>query len=395
MHSAAIARFAGYQRNLPLNAPSQPVLDIHQYSFREMLDLLGLPDSTRLTETDMRRAKHLVLKTHPDKSGLASEYFLFYKRVYEVVLETFLEQERTSRPVPTTPVVYDTAIRGAAHADRRGTIGSSGNDSVGGGVREDKTSDPRMQQALRALGEGGRFQETFNTLFEKHMDDPARRAAAAERTQWFRDEAADLAAAATQQKASSISGVHDQIERLKAEKAQQALALYRGVQDLGGTSLDTHRLYDDEDAGDANHGAATYASCDPFAKLKYDDLRKVHKDQTVFMVVDDGHRPQYASHTELQQARAGAQYTPLQEAEAERMLAESQRAYTERMQRLEHAAKLQTMQYDSKNQAVRAHFMRLTDGNTVNVAAATHPVRLRPPSPPPPRRVNCPRTMGR
>ena len=67
-------------------------LDIHMYKFNEILELFGL--SYQLNLDDLKRAKNVVLKTHPDKSGLSSEYFLFYKKAFEMVLQYYNENHK-------------------------------------------------------------------------------------------------------------------------------------------------------------------------------------------------------------------------------------------------------------------------------------------------------------
>jgi hypothetical protein len=52
-------------------------LNIHMYKLSELFDLFQL--SYNISVDDMKRAKKMVLMTHPDKSGLGPEYFLFYK----------------------------------------------------------------------------------------------------------------------------------------------------------------------------------------------------------------------------------------------------------------------------------------------------------------------------
>ena len=49
-------------------------LNIHMYSLE---DLLGLFDLTyNISQEDLKRAKKVVLRTHPDKSKLDSKYLL-------------------------------------------------------------------------------------------------------------------------------------------------------------------------------------------------------------------------------------------------------------------------------------------------------------------------------
>ena len=371
----------------------QVVLDIKMYTFRELLDLFNLTDSTRLTEHDMKGAKRSVLQMHPDKSRLPPEYFLFYQQAYQVILDFYVQQQRVSRPIPTTPVVYDTDTNNAGYADRRGEIGSKGSSN-----RNDDAVYPQVTQVSKAINAvpPDRFQQTFNQLFEQHMTNDQLAADRTARNQWFTNAAADEAAAQDASKATSVSAVHEHIESYKKTQAEQALTMYRGVQDYGAFGTDNHKLYGDDEGG-AGGENIEYASCDPFAKLKYDDLRKVHRDQTVFAVSGDrdfGNRKQYGSHKDLEAERAGQTYDSMDKGEAERILAEQKRAYMERIQKQEYTSKLQTMEYETKNEAVQAHFLRLgfqpekpaptnKSGQGVTRASSS-----------PPRRIakNCPRT---
>jgi hypothetical protein len=366
----------------------QVVLDIKMYTFRELLDLFNLTDSTRLTEQDMKGAKRSVLQMHPDKSRLPPEYFLFYQQAYQVILDFYVQQQRVSRPIPTTPVVYDTDTNNAGYVDRRGEIGSKGSSN-----RNDDAVCPQVTQVGKAINAvpPDRFQQTFNQLFEQHMTNDQLATDRTARNQWFTNVAADEAAAQDASKATSVSAVHEHIESYKKTQAEQALTMYRGVQDYGAFGTDNHKLYGDDEGGVGGGDNMEYASCDPFAKLKYDDLRKVHRDQTVFAVSgerDFGNRKQYGSHKDLEAERAGQTYDSMDKGEAERVLAEQKRAYMERIQKQEYTSKLQTMEYETKNEAVQAHFLRL--GFQAEKPAASTSGSKRSSSSPP--RRNCPRT---
>jgi hypothetical protein len=95
----------------------------------------------------------------------------------------------------------------------------------------------------------------------------------------------------------SISEMNRHIATLKEQQRSQHLAKYQGVQEMTVGSRGT-RLYQEDDPNQ-------YIACDAFSKLKYDDLRKVHRDQTVFAVseVDLSQRSVYASTEDLRQAR--------------------------------------------------------------------------------------------
>ena len=58
-------------------------LDISNYELNDILKLFKI--KINFDETDLKKAKQIVLKTHPDKSNLAPEYFIFYSKAYKMI----------------------------------------------------------------------------------------------------------------------------------------------------------------------------------------------------------------------------------------------------------------------------------------------------------------------
>jgi hypothetical protein len=58
-------------------------LDINNYNLDDILNLFKIP--TNFDEVDLKRAKQIVLKTHPDKSNLPADYFRFYSKAYKML----------------------------------------------------------------------------------------------------------------------------------------------------------------------------------------------------------------------------------------------------------------------------------------------------------------------
>jgi len=121
------------------------------------------------------------------------------------------------------------------------------------------------------------------------------------------------------------------------------------------TSAGNSSLYEDNDQ---------YVSCDPFGKLQYDDLRKVHRDQTVLSVSehDFDQSKTYKSVDEFNRARSQYSYDPLEKEKATTMLQEQERVMNEQMMKKEYKSKLQTQQYAEKNKTVLASFLQLKNG---------------------------------
>ena len=58
-------------------------LDINNYNLNDILALFKIP--INFGEADMKKAKSIVLKTHPDKSGLDPDFFRFYSKAYKML----------------------------------------------------------------------------------------------------------------------------------------------------------------------------------------------------------------------------------------------------------------------------------------------------------------------
>jgi hypothetical protein len=67
-------------------------LDINNYNLQDILSLFKIP--VNFDEHDMKRAKQIVLKTHPDKSKLSAEYFLFYSKAYKMLYSVWEFKKR-------------------------------------------------------------------------------------------------------------------------------------------------------------------------------------------------------------------------------------------------------------------------------------------------------------
>lgn len=296
-------------------------LNIQLYSLQEVL---GLFDMTyQINVEDLKRAKKKVLMTHPDKSGLSSEYFLFYKKAFDIVLGFYEQQQRETQEVPQEEQKYVPMNAGGLN----------------------KAVVKKVASVVSEM-EAQEFQSKFNQLFEDNMS----RKIDESRNSWFKSDDSNVKVDGTVTK----QNMNEMFEQVKTVQAKNVLAQYRGVQELGGSS--GTRLYDDiEEPSDE------YVTCDPFSKLKFDDLRKVHKDQTVLSVgeQDFAKVKQYGSVDQFMAERGKESVEPLEKMKAERMLKEREDAYRQRMMQMEHKSGLMTMEYEQKNKSILANFMRL------------------------------------
>lgn len=290
-------------------------LTLESYSYEELLNLFELPKNMSLNQ--LKNAKKRVLMLHPDKSKLPAEYFLFYKKAFEFIVQIYENNNKQNQQITEDTTNY----RPLDNDLNKTTI-----QTVAG---EMKAAD---------------FQNKFNELFENNMA----KKTDVHKNEWFsKDEAVYKVDAPV-----SAKNMGQVFETMKQQNAE--LVRYRGIQELrtgGGT-----RLYEDEDDDDE-----PYVTSDPFSKLKFDDLRKVHKDQTIFAVSerDYANVPQYSSVDHFVRERGKASTAPLEKEESERILNARNDQFRERMIRKEHAANMETMRYEEKNKAVMSAFLQL------------------------------------
>jgi hypothetical protein len=148
-----------------------------------------------------------------------------------------------------------------------------------------------------------------------------------------------------------VNGISSEFEKIKKQNAE--LAVYRGVQEMRNNAGSS--LYDEEDTG------YQYISTDPFSKLKFDDLRKVHKDQTILAVGehDLSKMKIYKNMEQLQYERDGDTLEPLDKTEAEKLFQDNEKTYKERILKQQFESNRKTDQFEEKNKSILSSFLRL------------------------------------
>tara|TARA_B110000879_G_C11143746_1_gene501473 strand:- start:854 stop:1768 length:915 start_codon:yes stop_codon:yes gene_type:complete len=295
-------------------------LNIHMYSLE---DLLGLFDLTyNISQDDLKRAKKVVLRTHPDKSKLDSKYFLFYKKAFDVVVRFYDNQNKQNQKITPNSTAYT----------------PNENDD------DDNRTVKKVSSVINEMAKG-EFQDKFNDLFEKNMATKVDES----RNEWFKN---DDPSYTTNQTVNS-SNMGQIFNSIKDQ--QTGLVKYRGVENIISNRSSTSNFYEDNDDDD------NYVTSDPFSKLKFDDLRKVHKDETVFSVSERDYQnvTKYSSVDHFMRERGQQSTTPLSKPESERMLAQQDQIYREKMMKKEYSSNLKNMEYEEKNKSVLSNFLRI------------------------------------
>ena len=121
-------------------------LNIDRYSREDLYKLFGFKSSIILTENNMKEAKKIVLKTHPDKSHLDNKFFVFFGKAYNKLKEIYEFQNKTHKKNNDTNEYFD---------------------SQNGEVLD------KMFNTKEHLKDPKNFNNWFNEQFEKHkLEDP-------------------------------------------------------------------------------------------------------------------------------------------------------------------------------------------------------------------------------
>ena len=294
-------------------------LDIQMYSFNEILSLFNLPINMNMY--DLKRAKKQVLMLHPDKSKLPSEYFLFYKKAFDMIVVYFENNTKETVILTDENTVYkkmDTTDFNKATSSKIHSI-----------VNKMSSSE---------------FHSKFNELYENNMMERKHN-----KNEWFSNNEPIY----NINEPVSNNNIGRVFETIK--KQNQGIIQYEGVKEIGNDSVVGNSFYDDD------YNSNLYVSSNPFSKLKYDDLRKVHKDQTIFSVSESDYLtvPKFSSVDHFVKERTNQTVRPLDKQQSESILVEKERMYKENIANRLHQSKLKTQIYAEKNKTVLSSFLQI------------------------------------
>jgi len=242
-------------------------LEVDNYNLDDLLELFNL-DYT-FDKEDLKKAKNICLKTHPDKSGLEAKYFIFYKSAYKIISEIYYFRKK--KEDPNTEYI----------------------------VEENKFE----KKLLDKFTKKGDFNKWFNEMFEKVKIDDEEHDRGYE--EWFRSKHDVI-------EERKIPFHQFEKEFYKKKKENRTLINIEDIQDISpnsGFSLTRDKIEE-------------YSS-DIFSKLKYEDLKKAHTQTVIPVTKDDlARHPQFKDVESYKRYRAKNKISPLSIEEANRFLAD-------------------------------------------------------------------------
>ena len=288
-------------------------LNIDNYDLDDILNLFKLPKN--FLEEDLKAAKKIVLKTHPDKSGLPPDNFRFYSQAYKKIYFIW-KFKSSSRDNNSTS--YDEIMT---------------NDEKVGHFSEHKKSTLKEFLSTNHLKEGKNFNKWFNEQFEKnkiHNDEETNGYG-----EWLKSNE-DI----DEEKKISYTQMGEEIEKKKQQV--RSLVVHKGINELHSNFSGASNLTGD---------SPECFSSDLFSSLQYEDLRKAHIESVIPVTMDDYNNvKKFKNLNEYNNYRNSQDIVPLSEIQAAEYL--NNKNKYEEIQTTNRAYKLaQQLEETSKNQS--------------------------------------------
>ena len=281
-------------------------LNLENYDLEDLLKLFHL--DINFGEDDLKQAKRMVMKTHPDKSNLPKEYFLFFSAAYKIIHGIHKFRGKSNCPSSTEYMV----------------------DEV----------DKGNKKIFDSLTKSGNFNKIFNELFEKHKlnDEDVENGYG----EWLKSNE-DI-----DNRETTKLTMNQDFERKKHEV--QTIIKHKDVE-YSVSSLSGQDLCGDQPD---NYSASMFSS------LQYEDLKKAHVESVIPVTSDDYRKiKKYKDENDIKKQRDSQNITPISLQQAREQL-ESHKLEKEKNDTYR-AFKLakRDEQIRKENDKIKGHFLRL------------------------------------
>lgn len=240
-------------------------MNIDNYELQDLLDLFHL--DYNFNEEDLKKTKKTVLMTHPDKSKLSKEYFLFFSAAYKIIYS-----------------IYEFRYKSITKKQN-----STENIKINKYTTE---KDEEREILLNNLKQQPNFNKIFNELFEKYnIKDNETEGGYGD---WLKSEE-DLDNTKT-----TMNEMNKNFE-LKKKKVQ---------------SIIVHKDVEEMDSGtghfELTRDKPEYYSSSLFSSLQYEDLKKAHVESVIPVTQEDyQNRKKFRNVDEMQRYNAEQNSEPL------------------------------------------------------------------------------------
>tara|TARA_A100001015_G_C15010424_1_gene722812 strand:+ start:1038 stop:1919 length:882 start_codon:yes stop_codon:yes gene_type:complete len=238
-------------------------LNLNNYELDDLLKLFRL--DYNFSNDELKKAKKIALKTHPDRSGLDTKYFIFFSKAYNIILNVYRFRCKRIQEVRNIDYVSE---------------------------KMDEEEEKHLIKKLSKFKNVKDFNDWFNDVFEKvKVKDTNNDSGYGN---WFKsDDDID------DRKLKNMSEMNSVFEKKKKET--KAIVKHNGIMEMGGGG-----------GYDLTRNRPNIYESDVFSKLQYEDLRKAHTETVVPVTMEDFYnKKRFDDLDSLKKHRDNSEETPL------------------------------------------------------------------------------------
>jgi len=263
-------------------------LDINNYELTDILNLFKLP--LMFDDKNLKQAKVIVLRMHPDKSKLPKEYFLFFTKAYKILYEIYKVRFPDAKKYKEDKFSYTAVIDRELNQNKSKTAHNE----------DDREYHKTQEEAYKKIQkmDSAKFNTWFNEKFDKFRLHDEEQDNGYE--DWFRgvskDGDEDNEIYEPQEMGGTWAERNAQIERKKVELRNKMALIQR------------NEIQTANSGGGGYYGLGREApqeySSGLFSSLQYEDLKKAHTETVIPVTAEDyENRTKYTSTNEMQMFR--------------------------------------------------------------------------------------------
>lgn len=290
-------------------------LDVSNYNLEDMLELLDMP--IHFSESDLKRAKGIVLKTHPDKSGLHPDYFRFYSKVYKMIYSVW--EFKKKGDVNNTKSKNTDYISSEGEYDKKEILDTFFNT---------KTEFKDKSKFNAWFNEQFNKNKLYNESQEKGYGD------------WLRNE---QDGDDNTPKNITMANMGDEFEKRKHQARSLSLVNKQDIQELWGNNNTIS-------ATELSNEAPSVYDSGLFSNLGFQDLQKAYTETVIPVTYEDYEkRDKFKSVDEFMRHRGSQDTKPLSEQQSLDFLKNKERANEEMATKRAYDLAKQSEQFQVKN----------------------------------------------
>jgi|AACY02.14.fsa_nt_gi hypothetical protein len=254
-------------------------LNIEDYELNDILRLFKV--NYNFGEDELKRAKKMVLQSHPDKSKLDKKYFIFFSKAYKQLYYIYSFKNKEQQ-------------------------------SLDDNLEQENLDDNDFSKNKIEFANSKKFNEKFNKLFESNRlkDEFAENGYG----EWLKSEETSL-----------ISFLNEHFPNYKNESKERLTSYINEFKKQTHELVEYNDLTSSSSKGQFSHlntsNTESYES-DMFSNFKYEDLRKAYNESIIRVTDLDKPEVNYNSVEELLTHRNKSNVAPLSLNQAKQFLAE-------------------------------------------------------------------------